>query len=64
MKIILRKILDLCDESESVAVYVDDWVTSSAACLSAALADKILEQEVVSIEGDTEHPGRLKVWIG
>lgn len=63
MKITLRKILDLCDESESVAVCADDWITSSAACLSAALADTILEQEVVSIEGDTEHPGRLKVRV-
>lgn len=62
-KILLKDILALCEDSGSVAIYAGSEITSTASCLLSVLSDKILQKEVISLEGDSQRDGGLRVWI-
>ena len=62
-KILLKDILALCEDGGSVAIYADSEITSMASCLLSVLSDKVLQKEVISLEGDSQRDGGLRVWI-
>ena len=62
-KILLKDILALCEDGGSVVIYAGSEITSTASCLLSALSDKVLQKEVISLEGDSQRDGGLRVWI-
>ena len=62
-KILLKDILALCEDGGSVAIYAGSEIISTASCLLSVLSDKVLQKEVISLEGDSQRDGGLRVLL-